>query len=178
MSSSFHSFSSGAYHWLPVFILSTISKHLPAWLFCASASNASTYNLPLFIKKKKSRRHLHVSSLAHFNLENSSSVAGKFALMLQLYSINTEMSVGNTFAEVTALSRYWQVLSHGYGQWNKETAGKRGKLEIVQGKYKMLQKKGIILFVPNNKWRLQKFYILHLINMKKYRQTQLLHIVL
>lgn len=59
-----------------------------------------------FLSKKKSRRHLHVSSLAHFNLENSSSVAGKFALMLQLYSINTEMSVGNTFAEVTALSRY------------------------------------------------------------------------
>lgn len=45
-------------------------------------------------------------SLAHFNLENSSSVAGKHVLMMQPYSINTEIPVGNIFAEMTALSEY------------------------------------------------------------------------
>lgn len=67
-------------------------------------------------------------SLAHFNLENSSSVAGKHVLMMQPYSINTEIPVGNIFAEMTALSEYWQILSHGRGQWNNQTERKRGKL--------------------------------------------------
>lgn len=46
------------------------------------------------------------------------------------------------------------------------------------GKVVNATEKGIIPFVPNNKWRLQKFYILHLINVEKHRQSQLLHIVL
>ena len=44
------------------------------------------------------------------------------------------MSVGNMFAEVTALSGYWQILPRGYGQWKKQTEGKGGKLQAAQGK--------------------------------------------
>lgn len=115
--------------YLQYFLTSTSYKHLRVWLCSASTGNASTCNLVHFAKQGEDP-YPHHPHLIFIPTWTTWQQCGRNLCTdaPAILSINTEMSVGNMFAEVTTLSGHWQILHCGCGQWNKPTAGRRNKL--------------------------------------------------